>query len=408
MGMLSTTTRLRGASAAVSATSGHPDTRTAAMEIAHTLHDQGGADCSLLVMFVSYHHASAFGEAVDTIRSVVRPQHLLGCTMESVLGDDEELDGIAGMSALALTIPGMRITPFAGHPGQPLPLSRPDALPDHLGVEHDTKAILMLADPFSTPITRLMPALNTLRIDGRPVPALGGMASGASQPGHNRLALDDQLHNSGVIGATLSGAVDIDTLVSQGCRPVGDPLVITDVDANMLLELGGRQALDVLKHTAESVPDDERDLLQRGLLLGTVLDEHKGRFGRGDFLVRSILGVDQNRGGIIVGEFPRRGQTVQFHIRDAQAAHEDLHLLLDAQQLHANPLAVLLMSCNGRGQRLFGKRGHDLSIMRERLNEPPVTGCFAAGEIGPIGAASHLHGHTVVATIFRESQFETE
>ena len=158
---------------------------------------------------------------------------------------------------------------------------------------------------------------------------------------------------------------------------------------------------------AESVPDDERTCSSEtpsGYGAGWL----QGRFGRGDFLVRSILGVDQNRGGIIVGEFPRRGQTVQFHIRDAQAAHEDLHLLLDAQQLHANPLAVLLMSCNGRGQRLFGKRGHDLSIMRERLNEPPVTGCFAAGEIGPIGAASHLHGHTVVATIFRESQFETE
>ena len=402
--MLSTTTRSRGPATAVSATSGHSDTRTAAMEIAHTLHDQGIVDCSLVLVFVSYHHAAAFGEAVDTIRSVLHPDHLLGCTVESVLGDDQELDGIAGMSALALTIPGMEITPFSGRPGQPIPLSRPDALPDHLGLRHDTKALLMLADPFSTPITRLLPAMNELRIDEQPIPLLGGMASGASQPGHNRLVVDEQLHNSGVVGLTLSGAVDIDTIVSQGCRPVGDPLVITDVDANMVLELGGRSALDALKNTAQSLPEDERDLLQRGLLLGTVLDEQKARFGRGDFLVRSILGVDQNRNGIIVGEFPRRGQTVQFHIRDAQAAHEDLHLLLDAQQLHSNPLAVLLMSCNGRGQQLFGHRGHDLSIIRERLQEPPITGCFAAGEIGPIGGASHLHGHTVVATIFREAR----
>ena len=401
--MHSTTTRTRGAATAVSVTSGHPDTRTAAMEIAHTLHDQGGAHCSLVLLFVSYHHAAAFGEAVGTIRSAIHPEHLLACTAESVLGDDQELDGMAGMSALAITIPGMRIEPFSGRPGQPLPLSRPDALPDHLGVQDDTKALLMLADPFSTPITRLLPALNTLRIREHPIPLLGGMASGASQPGHNRLAVDDQLHNSGVVGLTLSGAVDIDTIVSQGCRPVGEPLVITDVDANMVLELGGRPAFDVLQHTARSLPDDERDLLQRGLLLGTVLDEQKARFGRGDFLVRSLLGVDQERRGIIVGEFPRRGQTVQFHLRDAQAAHEDLQLLLDAQQLHADPLAVLLMSCNGRGQRLFGTRGHDLSIIRERLHEPPITGCFAAGEIGPIGGASHLHGHTVVATIFREA-----
>ena len=400
--MLSTTTRVQRAASAASATSNHPDTRTAAMEIAHSLHDAAAVHADVLLFFASYHHAAAFSEATATLRDVLRPEHLIGCTAESVLGDDQELDGTAGMSALAISMDGIRVSPFIGSINAPLPLSRPEDVPAHVGLDDDSKAILMLSDPFTTPITRLMPALNTLRVNDQPIPIVGGIASGASQPGHNRLVLDEYITNAGVIGLTLSGNLEIDTIVSQGCRPIGSPLVVTGADANMLLELGGRRAMDVLEELAHTLPADDRELLQRGLLIGSVLNEQQARFGRGDFLVRSILGVNQERGGILLGELPRLGQTMQFHVRDAQAAHEDLHLLLDAQQLDRESLAVLLMTCNGRGQRLFGREGHDLSILRERLQHPPITGCFAAGEFGPIGGASHLHGHTAVATVFRE------
>ena len=402
--MLSTTTRVQSTALAASATSNHSDTRTAAMEISHTLHDAAAVNADVLIFFASYHHAAAFSEAADMLRDVLQPEHLIGCTAESVLGDDQELDGTAGMTALAISMDGLRVTAFTGSVNAPIPLIKPDTIPTHVGLEEDSKAIFMLGDPFSTPITRLMPALNTLRVNGHAIPILGGIASGASQPGHNRLVLDEHITNTGLVGLTLSGDIEIDTIVSQGCRPIGTPLVITSSDANMLLELGGRPAMDVLQELASDLPKDDQKLLQRGLLIGSVLNEQKARFGRGDFLVRSILGVNRDRGGIVVGEIPRLGQTVQFHVRDAKAAHEDLHLLLDAQQLDQQSLAVLLMSCNGRGHQLFGQGGHDVSIIRERLQHPPLTGCFAAGEFGPIGGKSHLHGHTAVATVFRQCE----
>lgn len=389
---------------AVSATSSHPDTRTAALEIAHALHDADASSCDLILFFCSYHHAAAASEAGATIRSVLDPRHVLGCTAESILGDDQELDGVAGMSAMALMLPGVQLHSFAGSPSNPLPLSDPAALGDAVGLNDDTRAILLFADPFTTPITKLIPALESIPRAAGPIPLLGGMASGASQPGHNRLLLDDRTTDVGIAGITISGDVDLEFVVSQGCRPIGEPLVITSVEQNLITGLGGRPALDVLQSTASSLPHQEQELLERGILIGSVLDEHKARFGRGDFIVRNILGYPKDRRGIIVGEFPRAGQTIQFHVRDAKTAHEDLHLLLDVQQLQDPPFAVLLVTCNGRGKRLFGHEGHDLSIVRERLGSPPITGLFAAGEIGPIGDRSHLHGHTVALTIFRNQQ----
>ena len=157
----------------------------------------------------------------------------------------------------------------------------------------------------------------------------------------------------------------------------------------------------------ESNPND-RSLLECGLLLGSVIDEHRDHFGRGDFLIRSVLGIDRKRKGIAAGEFYRLGKTVQFHVRDAQAAVEDLQLLLDAQHLGAQPFAGLLVTCNGRGRSLFHEEDHDLTIIRERLGEVPIAGFFAAGEIGPIGGKSFLHGHTACLTLFRETNHSIE
>ena len=219
--------------------------------------------------------------------------------------------------------------------------------------------------------------------------------------GTTRLVLNDEGIRSGGIGLTMSGPMEIDCIVSQGCRPIGSHLRVTKVDGNVILELGGKPALDVLHELAQEASPDERSLLEGGLLLGGVIDEHKSHFGRGDFLVRSILGLDRKRKGIAAGEIYRLGKTVQFHVRDAQTAVEDLQLLLDTQQLEGSPFAGLLVTCNGRGRSLFHEEDHDLTIIRERIGDVPISGFFAAGEIGPIGGHSFLHGHTACLTLFR-------
>jgi small ligand-binding sensory domain FIST len=208
--------------------------------------------------------------------------------------------------------------------------------------------------------------------------------------------------STGAVGVSLSGDIDIDFLVSQGCRPVGKPFVITKCKGNLILELGGRRAIPVLQETAQALGPEEKILLKGGLYCGTVINEYKSRFGRGDFIVRNVMGLDQRVGGIIAGETCKPGQTVQLHARDAAMASQDLQLLLDAQVMNpVQPFAALLFSCNSRGEQLFGEPSHDIHVIRKRLGEIPMGGFFAAGEFGPIGDRSYLHGHTASLAVLR-------
>ncbi len=387
---------------AASAISGHLDTRTAATEVAGDLYDHLGGACDLAIMFGSFHHCAAFTEAAETIRQTISPGTMVGVTAETVLGVDQELEGLAGMAVIAFRLPGVGLHPwsFRGDRDAAV-LEDPAAMRDHLGIDDDLSAVIMLADPFSTPITKLLPAVTGCRGPKKSVPVAGGLSSGASQPGNNMLVLDEQVQSVGAVGVTISGPADIDIVVSQGCRPIGQPVVVTKARGNVILELGGDKALDVVQKLTSELDARDRELLSAGLLLGTVINEYKERFGRGDFLIRNILGYDKKHGAIAVGDLPRVGQTIQMHVRDADTAHEDLQLLLDAQQLKDPPLGAMLFTCNGRGSRLFSESNHDVQTIRDRLGNVPLAGFFAAGEIGPVGDTSFLHGHTASLALIR-------
>ena len=387
-----------------SATSEHHDTRTAADEVASALHDAfNGRSPDVVLLLASFHHVAALPQACDDLRRMLVPGHFLAATAESVLGDGRELEGVAGMSALAMWFGGprkVRILPWRTAAWDPIPISQPEALAARIDATDDTQCVIILADPFSTPSTRMLPAIGSCLGSRHPIAVTGGLLSGASQPGCNRLILDDVVQDAGAIGLTISGDIEIRTLVSQGCRPVGEPIVVTNCDGNVITGLGGRPALDVVRDLLGNLPDQERELLSEGLLIGRAIDASKKRLGRGDFVVRNVLGVDEKKKALAIGELPRPGQTIQIHLRDAQAAHEDMQLLLDGQQVHDPALAAFLVTCSGRGQRLFGGIGHDTSIVRQRLADPPLAGFSAAGEFGPIAGSNFIHSQAVVATLF--------
>ncbi len=404
MGETTPESTVSGNAPAAAAISGHLDTRTAATEAADQVYDAmgpGGAD--LVVMFLSFHHRAAATEAGEIVRRTLNAKHLLACTAEAVISGAEEREGRAGVSVIAMRLPGARITPWSVSLNDGATEIEKDAdfLAERLGRGDDYRGTFVLADPFSTPITRLMKAFESAAPSIGPVLAAGGMASGSARPGQNVLLLDDRVYSAGAIGVSLSGDVDIDFVVSQGCRPIGKPLVVTGATGNIVNQLGGRPPLEVLREMAGDMSEADRQLMSKGVLLGLVLDEYKDRFGRGDFAVRNILGINQESGAVAVGDRPRVGQTVQFHVRDAATATEDLQLLLDAQQLHDPPLAGLLFTCNGRGTRLFDEPNHDASIVSTRLGGPPLAGFFAAGEIGPIGPRTVFHGQTASLALIR-------
>jgi small ligand-binding sensory domain FIST len=264
--------------------------------------------------------------------------------------------------------------------------------------------ILLLADPFTFPAGDYLEALQA---EHPGVPVVGGMASGGSGPGQNLLVTGEGVVESGAIGVVVEGAIEVRSIVSQGCRPVGKPWVITACKDNLIQKLGGKTAVQVLMETLQGVSEADRELLGSRPFLGLAVDPTKSSFGRSDFVVRTLLGLEPKQGAIAVGESNlRTGQTIQFLVRDADSAGEDLAAML-REKVGAAPdssnLAALLFSCNGRGTRMFPKADHDIGCVQAAFPSPlPASGFFAMGEIGPVGGRNFLHGFTASVAVFRK------
>jgi small ligand-binding sensory domain FIST len=385
------------------AISAAPETPQALDEVCSQVRSQLADAPTLAMLFFSPHHAGRAEEMVRAVQERLAPQCLLGCVGEAIVGNDREIEGAAaiglwaGKWTSAVTLEAFHLGLERTSEGISL-LGWPDAL---MEARADQSAILLLGDPFTLPVDLFLEQMN----EGHPgVPVLGGMASGIRGPGQCRLLLNGAVYDQGGVGVLLQGPLGLRSIVSQGCRPIGQHMVITKAEDNIILELGGQPPMQLLKELWETLTPDEQRLFQQGLHVGRVLNEYRGDFQRGDFLVRNVLGLDRSTGALAITERVRVGQTVQFHVRDADTADEDLHALLQLD-LHAHakkPAAALLFSCNGRGTRLFQQPDHDAGAIRTEAGAIPVAGFFAQGELGPVGGQNFLHGFTASVAMFEE------
>jgi len=397
--MSSTATGLRFASAL----SCHEQTAVAVRDVVEQLEASMDGEADLVVAFATGAHVNRFDLVQRSLEHALKPQVLVGCSAEGVVGVQHEQEREPGISVLAARLPNVTLRPFRYDQLDLNALAdAPDMLLEQTGTKGmDISALLMLADPFSTPLVKLLPAMNEAW-GGAAI--FGGMASSGRSAGENRLVADGQIIAEGAVGVAIGGAVDVGCVVSQGCRPIGQPFVITRAHRHIVQELGGRGALAVLQDMASQLSEEDKDLVRtNNLMVGRVINEYKDRFGRGDFLMRGLLGVDPDSGYVAIGDPQVRvGQTIQFHVRDRVTAREDFELLLDAQKLHDKPMGMLLCTCNGRGTRLFDQPHVDASIVHRAFGDVPLAGFFAAGELGPIGGETFLHGHTASLVTFRE------
>jgi small ligand-binding sensory domain FIST len=376
------------------AISQHPLATHAVGETVGTVLEQlDGEPPDLLVLFVSPHHVGTFEDIVMAVQRLLSPGVMIGGTALAVIGVGVEVESEPAISIWAARLPGARLTPLE------LDLRRTADGPAIVGwpepgeVE-DAGTLLLFADPFSLPVDALLERINE---DAGGLEVIGGMASAAHGPGGNRLVLGGRIRSTGAVGVFLGGDLPIQTIVSQGCRPVGQPLLVTRSDGNLVEELALAPAIDRVRELASTASEADLALLRQGLHLGVVVDEHRADFGRGDFLVRNVLGADSERGAITVGDVIEVGRTVQFHVRDAGAADDDLRVML----AEADPAgAALLFTCTGRGARLFGEPDHDAGLIEDLLGPLPLAGAFCAGEIGPVGGKSFLHGFTASLALF--------
>ena len=382
-----------------SALSEHPEPAEATGEVIGAVLEQLGTEPDVAAVFVSPQHRDAFGDMAAAINRMLRPGVFVGTTAVAVLGGSREVEDAP---AIGLWAGRLAARPRPVH----LQATRTASGIALQGLSASTfepgDALLLLADPFSLPVDAIIDALAALEIpeasETLSVPVVGGMASAANTPGGNRLVLDDEVMSSGGVGVVLPGGVATRTVVSQGCRPIGDPMIVTRAEGNLVMEIAGRPALDRLDDLVRAADAEERSLLASGLQIGIAIDEHRATFERGDFLVRGVVGADRLQRALAVGDRVEVGTTVQFQVRDAVAADEDLRAML----ADATGDAALVFTCNGRGQRLFGEPDHDARVVHDTLGSPALAGMFCAGEFGPIGGRSFVHGFTASVLVFRD------
>ena len=353
--------------------------------------ERAGTRPDLALLFVTPPHAGALEDAARTVETTLEPRVLLGCAAESVAGPRREVEQEAAVAlwvAAPLEVEALVLADPAGWRSD-LPF-RP-------------RGLVLLADPFSFDAEAFFGWLGRTQPG---LPVVGGMASAARGPGGNRLVAGGRglaarhrgVVASGAVGALLGEGVRMDTVVSQGCKPVGQPWAVTRAEGNIVYELAGRPALERLLDLARRDLDEHEvaTINSGGLHLGRVIDEQRVTFGRGDFLVRNVLGGHRSVGAIAVNDTIEVGTTVQFHLRDAASADEDLKALVAGRRAEG----ALLFTCNGRGTRLFREPDHDASVVADALGDAPVAGFFAAGEFGPVGGRNFLHGFTASLALF--------
>ena len=371
-----------------------------------------GQPVSVAIVFVSADYGDHLEDFLELIRVYGQAPLLVGCTGGGLIGTAKEEEGKSGFSLLLLSLPNTVVTPFEFSQGQVEESSGPGYWQMETGLSaEEVDAWIVLANPFRLDLDRWLGEWN-VAYPG--VPALGGMASATDSDGDGSdnvvLFRDGRAIAGDGLALGLRGGVRVQTIVSQGCRPIGEPLTVTGVKGgNLLMTLGSKPAYEVLNSVFQGLTEKERSRANGNLFAGLAMSEYLDEYKRGDFLIRPILGADREAGAVAVGGNVRVGQTLQYQLRDRDSADEDLRELCQVVRLEnetatpvVRPFATLLFACNGRGQGLFKAPNHDAGLLVEIFGALPGAGFFCNGEIGPVGKQNFVHGYTASVALLCE------
>ena len=360
-------------------------------------------EAGLVIVFVAEHPHGDHDLLPELLAREFPGALVIGCSAGGVIGGGREVEHRPAISLTAASLPGVTLHPFHLESGDLPAAGEPRASWEtRFGASAaSTPHFLVFPDPLTFDADRCLRGLD------EHFPAstkLGGLASGGGRGGGNDLFLGGALHRSGAVGVALSGDVAVDTIVAQGCRPIGDPMFVTRARDNLLFDLDGQPARQAVQALYASLPAADQALFRESLFLGIVMRERQSEYRAGDFLIRNLLGVEQQSGALVTGALLSPNQVVQFHLRDAQTSADDLADLLARYRGAGgdpHPRGSLLFSCLGRGEHLYGRPDHDSDLFRRHLGEVPLGGFFCNGEIGQVQGQTFVHGYTSSFGLFR-------
>jgi small ligand-binding sensory domain FIST len=376
-----------------------PDPRLAAEEAGAAIAGElGEGPVDLVLVFFSAALVPGIEAAATALRERLSPVTLAGVSARGVVTRSHELEQGAGLSVIAARLPGVEVRPFLlMHETWREPVADEETFDRIAPGARGAELVLFAADPFSLDVERILGLFNR---HAPGVRVVGGLASAGPRPRGNVLFLNDWVSSEGGFAIALHGALRADVVVSQGCMPIGPALEVTAAEENFILQLDGKPAVERAEEVLRGLPEAERSRLEQGLYVGR--PARGDASGRGDWLVRNLLGADRERGALAVGDRVAAHEKVRLHVRDAHAAVSDMEMLLSPQAFDSPAHGALVFLCNGRGRMLHGEPDRDIAMLQGALGgRVPAAGMFCAGEVGPVGETNFMHGHTASIAILR-------
>ncbi len=358
-------------------------------------------EVSLGLVFMTPRFFPHANQTLEILRVHARIPILVGCSSTGVIAGSEEIEDNAGLGLALYSLPGAELRAFHFTQDQVEAAEEPEYWAAETGIDpKNCNGLLAFIDPFHLDAESWLRGWNAAY---NSVPVFGGLASGVFADQSTQVYLNGEAFDEGGVALAVGGDIRLAGVISQGCTPIGDAWTLTHVEQNLIHQIGNRPAYTVLMETVSKLSQEEQKKARGNLFIGLVVNEYLEDFHRGDFLVRNLLGGDQNSGALAVGAMPRMGQTMQFQRRDATAASEDMAELLERAQEKLGGTQIFgacLCCCNGRGKNLFGKPSHDAAMVQERFGRIGLAGFFCNGEIGPVGDKNFLHGYTASLALF--------
>lgn len=362
-------------------------------EAAETVLAELGEQPDLVIAFVSQAYADHFSSLPDCLRESFPDAMTFGSSVAGIIGNHSELEAQNAVVVMAAVLPGVEIQSFRLG-------SNPQEWEEEIGIPADVSdtEFLVITEPFGGDSAKTIAWLDE-RFPG--CTKVGGIASGGQVAGDSVLMTDNTLHRTGAIGLALRGNIKIDTVVAQGCRPIGSPMFITRQLGNVIYEIDGQPAISVLEKLFAELDPEDRKLAHTSLFVGVGMNDHKEVYEHGDFLVRGILGIDPETRSISLASLVRNGAIIQFHLRDAKTSATEVKELLNAAK-DIDAKAALCFNCLGRGKELYGEANHDTECFHDAMGDISLAGFFGNGEIGPVAGQTFLHSYTAVFALFSQ------
>ena len=354
----------------------------------------GIAKADLAIVFATLNYQTEYEHLYQAVHSNANCAELIGCSGMSVLTSAGEFEEEPTLAVMVIRSDQLSAVSFSAR-GTAAEVG--EQIQKDIQSGRDDDSLLVIFPDVRT----VNPAELVKHIgdDGTELPLVGAAVSGDATGAQMYHWSGEEATEGGLTGILLTGDFNTEIGVAQGCQPVGRPREVTRAEGRVIFELDDEPALENFKGTLQLLTQEDIRRSGGTVFVGIAMDPENRNPIRGDFLIRNLVGINEEHDALAVSEEVTEGQLVQFHLRNPNAAAEEIQVILTrlAEKTRQHPPAFgLYFNCLGRGKGLYGVANHDISVIQEKFPGLPVIGFFGNSEFAPIGGRNFAHAYTGV------------